>query len=134
MCLQLEGGGEEDLDALDRTHSDYLSGASDLEDTDGEALTDNEELDDAFAEDSQPRLASRASGAALARSSEPASEQRHYNSSPEPPSERELPPLMHVPEPRLSRRVSVSPPPFPSPVCATIHPTLARVRVEDLCA
>uniref|UniRef100_A0A665T7E1 Tight junction protein 3 n=1 Tax=Echeneis naucrates TaxID=173247 RepID=A0A665T7E1_ECHNA len=51
---ELEAGGEQDLDTLDQTQSDYLSAASDLEDTDGEAFTDgepytdNEDLEEAY--------------------------------------------------------------------------------------
>uniref|UniRef100_A0A8C7F261 Tight junction protein 3 n=1 Tax=Oncorhynchus kisutch TaxID=8019 RepID=A0A8C7F261_ONCKI len=99
--VTLEGGGEEELDALDRTHSDYLSAASELEDTDGEVYTDNEDLEEPFDPSNQPRM-SRLT--ALARSSEPASEY------PSPESLREVPPLMHVSEPRSTRRPSDSPP------------------------
>uniref|UniRef100_A0A8C7QHN2 Strawberry notch homolog 2b n=1 Tax=Oncorhynchus mykiss TaxID=8022 RepID=A0A8C7QHN2_ONCMY len=99
--VTLEGGGEEELDALDRTHSDYLSAASELEDTDGEAYTDNEDLEEPFDPSNQPWM-SRLT--ALARSSEPASEY------PSPESLREVPPLMHVSEPRSTRRPSDSPP------------------------
>uniref|UniRef100_A0A8C8I004 Tight junction protein 3 n=1 Tax=Oncorhynchus tshawytscha TaxID=74940 RepID=A0A8C8I004_ONCTS len=77
----------EELDALDRTHSDYLSAASELEDTDGEVYTDNEDLEEPFDPSNQPRM-SRLT--ALARSSEPASEY------PSPESLREVQPLMHV--------------------------------------
>ncbi|XP_071399421.1 tight junction protein ZO-3 [Centroberyx affinis] len=120
--VTLESGGEQDLDALDRTHSDYLSAASDLEDTDGEvftdgeAYTDNEDLDEAFPSQESARnlRSSRAAGAALARSSEPASGHRGPAMDPEPESEsyalREIPPLMHVPEPQSSRRMNYSPP------------------------
>uniref|UniRef100_A0A6Q2X663 Tight junction protein 3 n=1 Tax=Esox lucius TaxID=8010 RepID=A0A6Q2X663_ESOLU len=99
-----EGGGEEELDALDRNHSDYLSGASDLEDTDGEAFTDgeiytdNEDLEEQFDSGKQPRV-SRPT--ALARSSEPASEYHSPDPSPEPL--KEVPPLMSVPVPRSVR-------------------------------
>uniref|UniRef100_A0A8C8HYR7 Tight junction protein 3 n=1 Tax=Oncorhynchus tshawytscha TaxID=74940 RepID=A0A8C8HYR7_ONCTS len=99
--VTLEGGGEEELDALDRTHSDYLSAASELEDTDGEVYTDNEDLEEPFDPSNQPRM-SRLT--ALARSSEPASEY------PSPESLREVQPLMHVSEPRSTRRPSDSPP------------------------
>uniref|UniRef100_A0A096M9Y2 Tight junction protein 3 n=1 Tax=Poecilia formosa TaxID=48698 RepID=A0A096M9Y2_POEFO len=44
--VALESGGEQDLDALDPTQMDYLSAASDLEDTDGEAITDGEAYTD----------------------------------------------------------------------------------------
>ncbi|XP_021459377.2 tight junction protein ZO-3 isoform X1 [Oncorhynchus mykiss] len=109
--VTLEGGGEEELDALDRTHSDYLSAASDLEDTDGEAFTDgevytdNEDLEEPFDSSNQPRI-SRPT--ALARSSEPAAEYHSPDPSPEPLGE--VPPLMHVPEPRSTRRPSDSSP------------------------
>lgn len=109
--LQLETGGEQDLDALDQTQTDYLSAASDLEDTDGEvftdgeAYTDNEELDEAYP-GQNAAASSRVSGTALARSSEPAFVHR---SAPDD-SYREVPPLMHVPEPRPLRRESDSPP------------------------
>ncbi|XP_056615015.1 tight junction protein ZO-3 isoform X1 [Triplophysa dalaica] len=119
--VTLDGGSEEELDALSRSHnSDYLSGASDYEDTDGEAFTDgeaytdNEELDEPTA----GVLARR--GTALARSSEPADEQ---DPSPEPPYDSEsyldeepeytqppsvLPPMLHVPEPRMPHFASSS--------------------------
>uniref|UniRef100_A0A673XTR2 Tight junction protein 3 n=1 Tax=Salmo trutta TaxID=8032 RepID=A0A673XTR2_SALTR len=109
--VTLEGGGEEELDALDRTHSDYLSAASELEDTDGEAFTDgevytdNEDLEEPFDPSNHPRM-SRLT--ALARSSEPASEYHSPGPSPEPL--REVPPLMHVSEHRSTRRPSDSPP------------------------
>nr|XP_046160414.1 tight junction protein ZO-3 isoform X4 [Oncorhynchus gorbuscha]XP_046160424.1 tight junction protein ZO-3 isoform X4 [Oncorhynchus gorbuscha]XP_046160433.1 tight junction protein ZO-3 isoform X4 [Oncorhynchus gorbuscha] len=99
--VTLEGGGEEELDALDRTHSDYLSAASELEDTDREVYTDNEDLEEPFDPSNHPRM-SRLT--ALARSSEPASEY------PSPESQREVPPLMHVSEPRSTCRPSDSPP------------------------
>ncbi|XP_056131733.1 tight junction protein ZO-3 isoform X2 [Lampris incognitus] len=120
--VTLESGGEHDLDALDRSHSDYLSAASDLEDTDGEvytdgeAYTDNEDLDEAFpSQDSaRPLRSSRITGTALARSSEPASTLHSPEIDPEPHPDsyeiREIPPLMHVPEPKSSRRENVSPP------------------------
>ncbi|XP_054459238.1 tight junction protein ZO-3 isoform X2 [Anoplopoma fimbria] len=113
--VKLETGGEQDLDALDQTQSDYLSAASDLEDTDGEVYTDNEDLEEAFPGQNAADLprGSRVAGSALARSSEPASS--HHS----PPvdsdddddslSLREVPPLMHVPEPRLPRQPSYSP-------------------------
>ncbi|KAK6320399.1 hypothetical protein J4Q44_G00095060 [Coregonus suidteri] len=106
--VTLEGGGEEELDALDRTHSDYLSAASELEDTDGEAFTDgevytdNEDLEEPFNASNQSRLT------ALARSSEPASE--YYSPGPSPEPLREVPPLMHVSEPRSTRCPSDGPP------------------------
>lgn len=102
------------MDALDQTQSDYLSAASDLEDTDGEAFTDgeaytdNEDLDKAYPgqNTADPTRASRVVGAALARSSEPTYGRR----SPSIDSEhREIPPLMHVPEPRAPRRDSYTP-------------------------
>ncbi|CAN9500580.1 unnamed protein product [Ophioblennius macclurei] len=109
--VTLERGGEQDLEALDQTQTDYLSAASDLEDTDGEAFTDgeaytdNEELEESYpGQDIARRIEeSRRMGAALARSSEPAMES-------ETRGEREIPPLMHVPEPRSWRRGSNSPP------------------------
>lgn len=97
------------MDALDQTQSDYLSAASDLEDTDGEvftdgeAYTDNEDLDEAYP-GQNVAASSRVSGTALARSSEPAFVQR----SPSDDSYREVPPLMHVPEPRPLRHESDS--------------------------
>uniref|UniRef100_A0A8C8HYD8 Tight junction protein 3 n=1 Tax=Oncorhynchus tshawytscha TaxID=74940 RepID=A0A8C8HYD8_ONCTS len=75
--------------------------ASELEDTDGEVYTDNEDLEEPFDPSNQPRM-SRLT--ALARSSEPASEY------PSPESLREVQPLMHVSEPRSTRRPSDSPP------------------------
>lgn len=99
------------MDALDQTQSDYLSAASDLEDTDaevftdGEAYTDNEDLDEAYP-GQNAAASSRVSGTALARSSEPAFV--HHRTSDD--SYREVPPLMHVPEPRPLRRESSSPP------------------------
>ncbi|KAJ7993104.1 hypothetical protein DPEC_G00268960 [Dallia pectoralis] len=102
--VTFEGGVEEELDALDRNHSDYLSGASDLEDTDGEAFTDgeiytdNEDLEEPRDPGNQPR---GFRPTALARSSEPASEYQSPDPSPEPPNE--VPPLMNVPEPRSIR-------------------------------
>ncbi|XP_072245894.1 tight junction protein ZO-3 isoform X1 [Leuresthes tenuis] len=120
--VTLESGGEQDLDALDQNQTDYLSAASDLEDTDGEAFTDgeaytdNEDLEEAYPGQEAARLqrGSRGAGAALARSSEPASghhsptaesERSHDTYSP-----KEIPPLMHVPEPRTSRQDYYSPP------------------------
>uniref|UniRef100_H2VBK5 Tight junction protein 3 n=1 Tax=Takifugu rubripes TaxID=31033 RepID=H2VBK5_TAKRU len=94
--------------------SDYLSAASDLEDTDGEAFTDgeaytdNEDLEEAYPGHNAPNPSRgpRMAGAALARSSEPASGRR---SPPLDSVHREIPPLMHVPEPRAPRRESYSP-------------------------
>lgn len=119
----MESGGEQDLDALDQTQSDYLSAASDLEDTDGEpftdgeAYTDNEDLEEAYPGQqaaARPPRGSRVAGAALARSSEPASGHHSPTMNPEPDSDtyslREIPPLMHVPEPRLLRQENRSPP------------------------
>ncbi|XP_056235113.1 tight junction protein ZO-3 isoform X2 [Seriola aureovittata] len=120
--VTLESGGEQDLDALDQTQSDYLSAASDLEDTDGEAFTDgeaytdNEDLEEAYPGQEAARLSrgTRPAGAALARSSEPASGHRSPTFDPEPHADaysvREIPPLMHVPEPRSSQRNKHSPP------------------------
>ncbi|KAK7889235.1 hypothetical protein WMY93_024795 [Mugilogobius chulae] len=125
--VTLEAGGEQDLDALDQTTSDYLSAASDLEDTDGEAFTDdaytdNEDLEEAYQNQDTPRAprSSRVAGSALARSSEPA-----YGDSPIMDSDRnsdipsykdyrEIPPLMHVPEPRSYRQEQYSPPQSPN--------------------
>ncbi|KAM6938778.1 tight junction protein ZO-3 isoform 2-T2 [Lycodopsis pacificus] len=111
--VKLESGGEQDLDALDQTQSDYLSAASDLEDTDGEIYTDNEELEEAYPGQNAEELprGSRVAGAALARSSEPAAVHRSSDSESESDahSHREIPPLMHVPEPRAPRQESYSP-------------------------
>ncbi|XP_071343541.1 tight junction protein ZO-3 isoform X2 [Trachinotus anak] len=120
--VTLESGGEQDLDALDQTQSDYLSAASDLEDTDGEAFTDgeaytdNEDLEEAYPGQEAARLSrgSRSAGAALARSSEPASGHRSPTLDPEPQADTyslsEIPPLMYVPEPRSNHRNEHSPP------------------------
>lgn len=117
----MESGGEQDLDALDQTQSDYLSAASDLEDTDGEAFTDgeaytdNEDLEEAYPGQSaaRPPKGSRLAGSALARSSEPASGHRSPTLDPEPLADtysiREIPPLMNVPEPRAPREEDYSP-------------------------
>ncbi|XP_017262732.1 tight junction protein ZO-3 isoform X2 [Kryptolebias marmoratus] len=123
--VTLESGQDQDLDALDQTQTDYLSAASDLEDTDGEAFTDdaytdNEDLEEAYpGQDAARHLqSSREAGAALARSSEPA--YRYNSPSVEPEasddtySERELPPLMHVPEPRSPRHETYSLPQSPA--------------------
>lgn len=124
--VQLESGGEQDLDALDQTQSDYLSAASDLEDTDGEAFTDgeaytdNEDLEEAYPGQNLPKpsRSSRVAGAALARSSEPASGHRSSTSDTEPYTDtyslREIPPLLHVPEPRAPRHQDYSPPHSPA--------------------
>uniref|UniRef100_A0AAX7VGC0 Tight junction protein 3 n=1 Tax=Astatotilapia calliptera TaxID=8154 RepID=A0AAX7VGC0_ASTCA len=119
--VTLESGGEQDLDALDQNQTDYLSAASDLEDTDGEgftddAYTDNEELEEAYPGQNTAKVpgGSRVAGAALARSSEPAFE--HHSPSIEPEESddaygvREIPPIMHVPEPRSPRHANYSPP------------------------
>uniref|UniRef100_A0A8C9Z574 Tight junction protein 3 n=1 Tax=Sander lucioperca TaxID=283035 RepID=A0A8C9Z574_SANLU len=114
-------GAEQDLDALDQTQSDYLSAASDLEDTDGEPFTDgdaytDEELEEAYHGQNANTLpkGSRVAGAALARSSEPAFGHHSPTADPEPHNDtyslREIPPLMHVPEPRTTRLESYSPP------------------------
>lgn len=121
LSAQLESGGEQDLDALDQNQTDYLSAASDLEDTDGEgftddAYTDNEELEEAYPGQNTAKVpkGSRVAGAALARSSEPAFE--HHSPSIEPEESddaygvREVPPIMHVPEPRSPRHANYSPP------------------------
>ncbi|XP_019134694.1 tight junction protein ZO-3 isoform X2 [Larimichthys crocea] len=119
--VTLESGGEQDLDALDQTQSDYLSAASDLEDTDGEPFTDGEVytdnedlLEEAYPGQNVAR-GSRVAGAALARSSEPAFGDRSPTMDHEPYADshshslREIPPLMHVPEPRVPRRESYTP-------------------------
>ncbi|KAM8875806.1 tight junction protein ZO-3 isoform 2-T2 [Spinachia spinachia] len=106
--VKLESGGDQDLDALDKMQSDYLSAASDLEDTDGEVYTDNEEL-----EENAARLhgASRVAGSALARSSEPAEDAESDAESEDGVSQslRGIPPLLLVPEPRSLRHNSYSP-------------------------
>lgn len=119
--VKLETGGEQDLDALDQTQSDYLSAASDLEDTDGEGFTDgevytdNEELEEPFPsqETSRAPRGSRVAGAALARSSEPAYAHHSPTMDPEYQSDdgsrREIPPLMDVPEPKSYRQEQYSP-------------------------
>ncbi|XP_067252210.1 tight junction protein ZO-3 isoform X1 [Chanodichthys erythropterus] len=114
--VALEGGGEEELDALSRANnSDYLSGASDYEDTDGEAFTDGEAYTDNEDLEEHTEGISRHRSSALARSSEPATGQ---NPSPEPSYNLEpyleeepeytlppgeVPPILHVPEPRSPR-------------------------------
>lgn len=111
LSVQLEGGEEQDLDALDQTQSDYLSAASDLEDTDGEPLTDgeaytdNEDLEEAYADQESAKVPK-----ALARSSEPASVFYRPTMDPEPQVDREIPPLLLVPEPKSPRRDNYSPP------------------------
>ena len=122
MFLQLESGAEQDLDTLDQGHSDYLSAASDLEDTDGEPFTDgetytdNEDLDEAFPGQEAAAKIQRGRGtsSALARSSEPASGSIS-DLEPVPEAEtyslREVPPLMYVPEPRAGRQADDRSPP-----------------------
>lgn len=111
------------MDTLDQNHSDYLSAASDLEDTDGEPFTDgevytdNEDLDEAFPGQDTAAAAKlqrgRTAGSALARSSEPAFES-HSDLEPVADNEtyalREVPPLMHVPDLRGARQEEYSPP------------------------
>ncbi|XP_034566881.1 tight junction protein ZO-3 isoform X2 [Notolabrus celidotus] len=141
--VTLESGGEQDLDALDQTQSDYLSAASDLEDTDGEpftdgeAYTDNEDLEEAYPGQIAARSSrdSRQAGTALARSSEPA--YGHYSPTmdAEPQADtyslREIPPLMHVPEPRSHRQESPSPPQSPA---EQDDPTLRSFTDSDFSA
>ncbi|XP_028259231.1 tight junction protein ZO-3 isoform X2 [Parambassis ranga] len=121
--VTLESGGEQDLDALDQTQSDYLSAASDLEDTDGEAFTDeaytdNEDLEEAYPGQDAARHPRGSRIAGLARSSEPASGHISPSLEPEPRADmyslREIPPLMHVPEPRSNRQEHYSPPHSPA--------------------
>uniref|UniRef100_A0A3P9I763 Tight junction protein 3 n=2 Tax=Oryzias latipes TaxID=8090 RepID=A0A3P9I763_ORYLA len=119
--ITLESGGEADLDTLDQTQTDYLSAASDLEDTDGEiytdgeVYTDNEDLEEAYPGQNAPLLSrdSRGPGAALARSSEPAFGHHSPVMDDEPSDDRftprEIPPLMLVPEPRSPYREQYSP-------------------------
>uniref|UniRef100_A0A8C2I868 Tight junction protein 3 n=1 Tax=Cyprinus carpio TaxID=7962 RepID=A0A8C2I868_CYPCA len=120
--VALEGGGDEDLDAFSRAdNSDYLSGASDYEDTDGEAITDGEAYTDNEDLDEPSVGIARNRGTALARSSEPATA---HNQSPEPSYDPEpyleeepvytlppgeIPPILHVPEPRSPRLFTGSP-------------------------
>uniref|UniRef100_A0A671SJL7 Tight junction protein ZO-3-like n=1 Tax=Sinocyclocheilus anshuiensis TaxID=1608454 RepID=A0A671SJL7_9TELE len=117
-----EGGGDEDLDAFSRANnSDYLSGASDYEDTDGEAITDGEAYTDNEDLDEPSVGIARNRGTALARSSEPAT---GHNQSPEPSYDPEpyleeepeytlppgeIPPILQVPEPRSPRLFPDSP-------------------------
>uniref|UniRef100_A0A671PA21 Tight junction protein ZO-3-like n=1 Tax=Sinocyclocheilus anshuiensis TaxID=1608454 RepID=A0A671PA21_9TELE len=120
--FNLEGGGDEDLDAFNReNNSDYLSGASDYEDTDGEAITDGEAYTDNEDLEEPSVGIARNRGTALARSSEPATGQNHSpepSYDPEPYLEEEpeytlppgeIPPILHVPEPRSPRFVPGSP-------------------------
>lgn len=120
--VALEGGGDEDLDAFNReNNSDYLSGASDYEDTDGEAITDGEAYTDNEDLEEPSVGIARNRGSALARSSEPATGQNHSPEpyyDPEPYLEEEpeytlhpgeIPPILHVPEPRSPRLVPDSP-------------------------
>uniref|UniRef100_A0A671PCD7 Tight junction protein ZO-3-like n=1 Tax=Sinocyclocheilus anshuiensis TaxID=1608454 RepID=A0A671PCD7_9TELE len=120
--VALEGGGDEDLDAFNReNNSDYLSGASDYEDTDGEAITDGEAYTDNEDLEEPSVGIARNRGTALARSSEPATGQNHSpepSYDPEPYLEEEpeytlppgeIPPILHVPEPRSPRFVPGSP-------------------------
>ncbi len=122
VYVQLEGGGDEDLDAFNReNNSDYLSGASDYEDTDGEAITDGEAYTDNEDLEEPSVGIARNRGSALARSSEPATGQNHSPEpyyDPEPYLEEEpeytlhpgeIPPILHVPEPRSPRLVPDSP-------------------------
>lgn len=122
VYVQLEGGGDEDLDAFSRAdNSDYLSGASDYEDTDGEAITDGEAYTDNEDLEEPSVGIARNRGTALARSSEPATGQNHSpepSYDPEPYLEEEpeytlppgeIPPILHVPEPRSSRLFPGSP-------------------------
>ncbi|XP_016298176.1 tight junction protein ZO-3-like isoform X1 [Sinocyclocheilus anshuiensis] len=120
--VALEGGGDEDLDAFSRANnSDYLSGASDYEDTDGEAITDGEAYTDNEDLDEPSVGIARNRGTALARSSEPAT---GHNQSPEPSYDPEpyleeepeytlppgeIPPILQVPEPRSPRLFPDSP-------------------------
>uniref|UniRef100_A0A8C1HSH1 Tight junction protein 3 n=1 Tax=Cyprinus carpio carpio TaxID=630221 RepID=A0A8C1HSH1_CYPCA len=120
--VALEGGGDEDLDAFSRAdNSDYLSGASDYEDTDGEAITDGEAYTDNEDLDEPSVGITRNRVTALARSSEPATA---HNQSPEPSYDPEpyleeepvytlppgeIPPILHVPEPRSPRLFTGSP-------------------------
>lgn len=122
----MEGGANEDLDVLNRNDaSDYLSGASDYEDTDGEpytdgeAYTDNEDLEEAVP--SHPDITWRRSSA-LARSSEPAT-RRTPSPEPEPYYEEEeeeaepeytlppqdVPPNRHMPQPQASQQENSEP-------------------------
>ncbi|KAG7327546.1 hypothetical protein KOW79_009152 [Hemibagrus wyckioides] len=111
--VMLEEGANEDLDVLNHNESsDYLSGASDYEDTDGEpytdgeAYTDNEDLEEPTQQGPMLRRSS-----ALARSSEPA---RRQTPSPEPepyyeegeeaePEYTLPPPVRYTPEPQASQ-------------------------------
>ncbi|XP_066552157.1 tight junction protein ZO-3 isoform X2 [Amia ocellicauda] len=120
--VTLEGGEaeeeERELDALGRTYSsDYLSctsrAASDYESTDGEGFTD-EELDEPPGEAGgrTPYM-----GVSLARSSEPALERDSSASDRASNGPRELPPILHVPEPQSRlRSPGLADPHVPSPV------------------
>ncbi|KAL0160337.1 hypothetical protein M9458_044062, partial [Cirrhinus mrigala] len=119
----MEGGADEDLDAFSRANnSDYLSGASDYEDTDGEAITDGEVYTDNEDLEEPSQGITRNRGTALARSSEPATEHSHSSEpsyDPKPYLEeefpeyslppREIPPILHVPDPRSPRLAPGSP-------------------------
>lgn len=118
--VQLESGAEQDLDVLDQTQSDYLSAASDVEDTDGEVYTDHEDLEEAYPGQDAARPP-RIPAGSLARSSEPAL--GHDSPIPDPDPEpqtyqltvgEEIPPLMLVPEPASLRRGVYSPPQSPA--------------------
>uniref|UniRef100_A0AAY4ECV2 Tight junction protein 3 n=1 Tax=Denticeps clupeoides TaxID=299321 RepID=A0AAY4ECV2_9TELE len=131
--VNLERGGEEELDALSRDNvSDYLScdsrAASDYEDTDGEPYTDaelytdNEDLEEPLG-NQEAGLRSRHRGSALARSSEPAtghgSPEPLYHPEPLPeeeptynlPPEVEATPVLH-PVYHSARPAPKSPPQF----------------------
>ncbi|KAL1251370.1 hypothetical protein QQF64_019166 [Cirrhinus molitorella] len=120
--VALEGGADEDLDAFSRANnSDYLSGASDYEDTDGEGITDGEAYTDNEDLEEPSVGIARNRGTALARSSEPATGHNHSpepSYDPEPYLEEqpeyslppgEIPPILHVPEPRSPRFAPGSP-------------------------
>lgn len=122
----MEGGANEELDVLNRNDtSDYLSGASDYEDTDGEpytdgeAYTDNEDLEEVLP--SQPDITWRRTSA-LARSSEPAAQQtpspelEPYYEEEEEEAEHEytlppqvVPPIRYTPEPQSSQLENAAP-------------------------
>ncbi|TRZ02817.1 hypothetical protein DNTS_026427 [Danionella cerebrum] len=120
--VAVEAGGEGDLDAFSHANnSDYLSGASDYEDTDGEPFTDGEAYTDNEDLEEPSESIRRNRSSALARSSEPAMGSSHsplpsfhpepyVEEEPEytlPPSE--VPPILHVPEP-LSPRLGIGSP------------------------
>ncbi|XP_046713350.1 tight junction protein ZO-3 isoform X2 [Silurus meridionalis] len=115
--VTLEGGVNEDLDVFNRNDtSDYLSGASDYEDTDGEpytdgeTYTDNEDLEEPVL--SQPDTKWRRTSA-LARSSEPAAQQTpspepgpYYEEEEDPDytlPPQHAPPIRYNPEPQASQ-------------------------------